>query len=171
MTRTSQGRLLTALLTYLVLFVAVIFFIVPMLWILYTSFRTQSAIFSERFLTAPAELTLENYATILSVTDFPRFFLNSFQIAVVVTTLSLFCSILGAYGLSRYDIRGKSALLTGVFSTQMFPQVLLLSPMYLIVFNLRLLDTVIGIVLGQMLLVLPFQIWMLFGRWVMSGKK
>jgi ABC-type glycerol-3-phosphate transport system permease component len=143
--------------------VAVIFFIVPMLWIIYTSFRTQTAIFSERFVTAPANLTLENYRTILSVTDFPRFFFNSFQIAVVVTTLSLFCSILGAYGLSRYDIRGKNALLTGVFSTQMFPQVLMLIPMYLIVFNLRLLDTVIGVVLGQMLLVLPFQIWMLTG--------
>jgi ABC-type glycerol-3-phosphate transport system permease component len=51
----------------------------------------------------------------------------------------------------------------GVFSTQMFPQVLLIIPMYLIVFNLSLLDTVIGVVLGQLILVLPFQVWMLKG--------
>jgi ABC-type glycerol-3-phosphate transport system permease component len=160
---TSRGKLLSAVLSYLVLLISTFFFIVPMLWIIYTSFRTQTAIFSKRFMTPLNELTLENYANILSVTDYPRYFLNSFQIAIVVTALSLFCSILAAYGLSRYDIRGRNALLTGVFSTQMFPQVLMLIPMYLIIFNLRMLDTVIGVVLGQMILVLPFQIWMLTG--------
>jgi ABC-type glycerol-3-phosphate transport system permease component len=51
----------------------------------------------------------------------------------------------------------------GVFSTQMFPQVLLIIPMYLVIFTLSLLDTVIGVVLGQLILVLPFQVWMLKG--------
>jgi ABC-type glycerol-3-phosphate transport system permease component len=51
----------------------------------------------------------------------------------------------------------------GIFSTQMFPQVLLIIPMYLIIFSLSLLDKVIGVVLGQVILVLPFQIWMLKG--------
>ncbi|MDH4135907.1 MAG: carbohydrate ABC transporter permease [Anaerolineae bacterium] len=109
------------------------------------------------------EFTLENYATILSVTDFPRYFLNSFKIASAVTLLSLFCSVIGAYGLSRFDIKGKNALIMGIFSTQMFPQVLLIIPMYLVIFSLSLLDKVIGVVLGQMILVLPFQIWMLKG--------
>jgi ABC-type glycerol-3-phosphate transport system permease component len=51
----------------------------------------------------------------------------------------------------------------GIFSTQMFPQVLLIIPMYLIVFSLQMLDKVIGVVLGQLILVLPFSIWMLKG--------
>jgi ABC-type glycerol-3-phosphate transport system permease component len=97
------------------------------------------------------------------VTDFPRYFVNSFKIASAVTLLSLFCSIIGAYGLSRFDIKGKNALIMGIFSTQMFPQVLLIIPMYLIIFSLSLLDKVIGVVLGQMILVLPFQVWMLKG--------
>ncbi len=50
-----------------------------------------------------------------------------------------------------------------IFSTQMFPQVLLIIPMYLVITTLRLLDTVLGVVLGQIILVLPFQIWMLTG--------
>ena len=45
----------------------------------------------------------------------------------------------------------------------MFPQVLLIIPMYLIIFALYLLDKVIGVVLGQLILVLPFSIWMLKG--------
>ena len=124
---------------------------------------TRRAIFTGAVISPPKEYTLENYQTILSVTDFVAFFLNSFKIASVVTLLSLFCSIIAAYGLSRFDIKGKNALIMGIFSTQMFPQVLLIIPMYLIIFSLSLLDKTIGVVLGQMILVLPFQIWMLKG--------
>ena len=157
------NRVLTAILSYLVVIVSLIFFILPMLWIIYTSFRTQASIFTGRVIPPLNEFTLENYATILSVTDYPQYFVNSFRIAASVTLLSLLCSITGAYALSRFDIRGKNALVMGIFSTQMFPQVLLIIPMYLIIFSLFLLDKTIGIVLGQMVLVLPFQVWMLTG--------
>ena len=158
-----RNRIVSAILAYLVLIISLIFFILPMLWIIYTSFRTQASIFTGDVFSPLDEYTLENYETILSVTDFLTFFWNSFKIASVVTLVSLFCSIIAAYGLSRFDIKGKNALIMGVFSTQMFPQVLLIIPMYLIIFSLFLLDTVIGVVLGQIILVLPFQVWMLKG--------
>jgi ABC-type glycerol-3-phosphate transport system permease component len=163
MSTKTRNRAVTALLAYLVVFISLLFFILPILWIIYTSFRTQASIFTGTVFPPLEEFTLENYRTILSVTDFPRYFLNSFQIATLVTLLSLLCSIIGAYGLSRFDIRGKNALILGIFSTQMFPQVLLIIPLYLIIFHLLLLDRVIGVVLGHIVLVLPFQIWMLKG--------
>lgn len=154
---------ITAILAYLVVIVSLIFFILPMLWIIYTSFRTQASIFTGAVVSPLQDYTLDNYATILSVTDFPQFFYNSFKIAAAVTLVSLLCAIPGAYGLSRFNIWGRNALIMGIFSTQMFPQVLLIIPMYLVIFSLALLDKVIGVVLGQMILVLPFQIWMLTG--------
>jgi ABC-type glycerol-3-phosphate transport system permease component len=159
----SRQRVLAAVLSYLVVVLSLIFFILPMVWIIYTSFRTQPAIFSGAVLTPPSELTLEHYTTILSVTDFPRFFLNTIVIATLVTLISLAISILGAYGLSRFDIRGKNALIMSIFSTQMFPQVLLIIPLYLLVVAFLLLDTVLGVVVGHIILVLPFQVWMLTG--------
>jgi ABC-type glycerol-3-phosphate transport system permease component len=160
--KTKSGqRLLTALLAYLVMIVSLIFFLLPMVWIAYTSFRTQGSIFTGRIIDPPGDYTLQNYATILSVTDFPVYFLNSMEIGAAVTLFSLFCSVVGAYSLSRFNMRGKDALIIGIFSTQMFPQVLLIIPMYLVVFDLGLLDKVVGVVLGQMILVLPFQVWML----------
>lgn len=159
----TRNRIVSAILAYVVIFVSLIFFILPMLWIIYTSFRTQASIFTGDVISPLNEYTLENYQTILSVTDFITFFLNSFKIASVVTLLSLFCSVIAAYALSRFDFKGKNTLIMGVFSTQMFPQVLLIIPMYLVIFNLFLLDTVIGVVLGQLILVLPFQVWMLKG--------
>jgi ABC-type glycerol-3-phosphate transport system permease component len=163
MTTKSISKLRTSLLAYTIVFFSLIFFILPMLWIIYCSFRTQASIFTGKVFPPLDEFTLENYQTILSVTDFPRYFFNSFKIATVVTLLSLLCSIIGAYGLSRFRIKGKNLLIMGIFSTQMFPQVLLIIPMYLVIFTLYLLDKVIGVVLGQLILVLPFSIWMLKG--------
>ena len=159
----TRNRIVSAILAYAVVIISLIFFILPMFWIIYTSFRTQPSIFTGDVISPLEEYTLENYKTILSVTDFLTFFWNSFKIAFTVTLLSLFCSVIAAYALSRFDIKGKNALIMGVFSTQMFPQVLLIIPMYLVIFALFLLDTVIGVVLGQLILVLPFQVWMLKG--------
>lgn len=163
MSSISRNKALTAIGAYLVVFASLIFFVLPMIWIIYTSFRTQASIFTDVVFPPLNEFTLENYQTILSVTDFPAYFLNSFKIGVAVTLASLLCAIPGAYGLSRFDIKGKNALIMGIFSTQMFPQVLLIVPLFLIVYSLLLLDKVIGVVLGQLILVLPFQIWMLTG--------
>jgi multiple sugar transport system permease protein len=162
--KTKSGiRVRTAILSYLVVLVSLVFFIGPMLWIAYTSFRVESSIFTESVISPADQYTLQNYQTILSVTDFPLYFLNSMKIGLAVTALSLVVSIIGAYGLSRFDVRGKNALIVGIFSTQMFPQVLLMIPMYLVVVALGMLNKVIGVVLGQMILILPFQIWMLKG--------
>lgn len=159
----SARRIISAASAYVVVFVSLIFFLLPMAWIIYTSFRTQASIFTGQVISSPEDYTLENYALILSVTDFPRYFLNSLIIASAVTALSLLFSTIGAYGLSRFNIKGKNSLIVGIFATQMFPPVLLIIPVYLIIFSLSLLDRVIGVVLGQLILVLPFQVWMLKG--------
>ncbi len=148
---------------YTIVFISMVFFILPLVWIIYCSFRTQASIFTGKVIASLHEFTLENYKTILAVTDYPTYFMNSFKIATIVSLLALICSIAGAYGLSRFKIKGKNAIILGIFSTQMFPQVLLIIPMYLIVFSFQMLDTVIGVVLGQLILVLPFSIWMLKG--------
>lgn len=160
---TRRNKILTAIFAYAVVLVSLIYFIGPMLWILYTSFRTQASIFTGQVISPVSEYTLDNFRLIFLNTDFPVYFLNSFRIGTLVTLSSLVCSILAAYALSRFDIRGKNALIMGVFSTQMFPQVLLIIPMFLLVFKLGLLDRTIGVVLGQLILVLPFQVWMLKG--------
>ena len=159
----TRSKTRTAIFAYLVVIVSLIFFVLPMLWIGYTSFRTQPSIFSGQVISPLSQYTLQNYQTVLAVSDFPQYFWNSIEIGSIVTLVSLFASIIGAYALSRFNIRWKNALIIGIFSTQMFPQVLLIIPMYLVIVTFSLLDKVIGVVLGQLILVLPFQIWMLKG--------
>jgi len=151
------------IIAYLVVFISLCFFILPMIWIFYCSFRTQESIFTGKVFAALEGFTIDNYIRIFSVTDFPRYFVNSLRISILVTIISLIVSILGAYGLSRYHIKGKKVIILGIFSTQMFPQVLMLIPLFLVIFSLKLMDTTIGIVLAQLILVLPFSMWMLKG--------
>jgi len=149
--------------TYIVLFFCFVFFVIPMLWIIYSSFRGSEAIFSGKIATEFSGFTLDHYKTILSVTDFPRFFYNSLRIAFFVSLLAVISSILGAYGLSRFRVPKRNFFLTGIFSTQMFPKILMIVPLYTIIMTFGMLDTSIGIILAQLILVLPFAVWMLKG--------
>jgi ABC-type glycerol-3-phosphate transport system permease component len=158
-----QIKIRNMIVAYIIIFISLCFFILPMIWVFYCSFRTQESIFTGKIIPALEGLTFNNYVKILSVTDFPRYFVNSIKISGLVTLISLIISIFGAYGLSRYDIKGKKIIILGIFSTQMFPQVLMLIPLFLVVFSLNLMDTILGIVLTQLILVLPFCLWMLKG--------
>ncbi len=158
-----QIKIREGIVAYIIIFISLCFFILPMVWIFYCSFRTQESIFTCKIITSLKGFTFNNYIKILSVTHFPRYFVNSVKISSLVTILSLIISIFGAYGLSRYDIKGKKIIILGIFSTQMFPQVLMLIPLFLVVFSLNLMNSILGIVLTQLILVLPFCLWMLEG--------
>ena len=59
--------------------------------------------------------------SILSATDFPNYFWNSLRVGVLVTLFAMVLSIVGAYGLSRYPLKGKNAYIMGVFSRRCSP--------------------------------------------------
>ncbi len=158
-----QRKTVRITLTYIIVVIAFLFFITPMLWITYSSFRTPDTILSGKIFSPASGYTLSNYKVVLSTTDFPIYFWNSLRIGILVTLFAMGLSIVGAYGLSRYPLKGKNAYIMGVFSTQMFPIVLLLIPIYNIIFAIGLFNTAVGIVLGQLMLCLPFAVWMLKG--------
>lgn len=151
------------LITYVVLLGYFSFLLLPMVWIIYTSFRTPDAIFSDRLLSPLNQFTLDNYRKILAVHDFSVTIMNSFKIALGVTVVTMFVATMGGYGLSRYRVRGRDFFILGIFSSQMFPPVLILIPLYIWLRQLGFVDTYPGIVLAQTMLSLPFTVWMLKG--------
>ncbi len=158
-----QARLSTprTALTYLLLLVNYAFILVPILWIILTSFKTNSAIFVGNVVPLPGDLTLSSYATVLQTSAFATFFRNSVFIALGVTALTLLVSSLGAYGLSKYRTRGRRVLLMAILTSQTFPAVLILVPFYTFVLQVHLNDTYLGIILAQTSGALPFCMWTL----------
>jgi ABC-type glycerol-3-phosphate transport system permease component len=149
--------------TYALLLLYYGFFLIPILWLLLQSFKTNSAIFDGKIIPAWSDLTLSSYQDIWqsSSSSIVIFLRNSTIIATSVTAISLVISVLGAYGLSKYRIWGRRGLLIALLTSQMFPGVLILVPFYTLILNLHLSNTYIGIILSHTILALPFCVWML----------
>lgn len=117
----------------------------------------------------PSRVTLAPYADIWQTIPLARYFLNSLLIALGATTISVFVAILAAYAVSRYGFFGRGAFSLTVLSTQMFPGILFLLPLFVIYVNLerafgvQLYGSYAGLIITYLTFALPFSIWMLVG--------
>jgi multiple sugar transport system permease protein len=91
------------------------------------------------------------------------FFMNSVINSIGTVLLAIVLAVLAAYALSRVKFRFRKAVSVGILTTQMFPLVVLLIPLYLLYKNPRLLNTYQGLILAFTSFTLPFSIWMLKG--------
>ena len=139
------------------------FFLLPIFWLVLSSFKTSEAITASRLIPLAGDLTLANYAEMFGRGDFLRYFANSLIIALTVSIVTTLLSSLGAYGLSRFALRGKSIFLLSALLPQFFPYVLMLIPFYLLMFRFGLVGTHAGIILAHTSITLPFTFWMLTG--------
>ncbi len=169
-------RAVKAVLFYLALAVALMFFLFPIFWILETSFKNlrdaQSPV-PKFFDFTP---TLDNYRHIFVQTttdvsgnaqnvstDFPHFFVNSIVIDVTSTALALVLGTLAAYAFSRFRVAGKNDMLFFILSQRMLPPVAVLVPIFLMYSRLNLIDTYHGMILLYTTFNLPFAVWMMKG--------
>jgi arabinogalactan oligomer/maltooligosaccharide transport system permease protein len=128
-----------------------------------SSFKPQSELFAEVPRLIPKTFTLENYQNVLQHTDFPRFFRNSFKIAVIVSLSSIIVAMYAAYAMSRYSFQAKNLFGGLLFVTQMFPGVLIVLPLFQIFKVLHLINTHYAIMLAHLTFSVPFCVWMLRG--------
>jgi ABC-type glycerol-3-phosphate transport system permease component len=151
------------LIVYLGLAVFYLFLLGPMAWLVLSSFRTSDSIQSGHIWPAFSEFTLFNYIEAFKLNNFPQLVGNSIFIATSVMLLVVFFGSLGAYGLSRFPLKGKPYLMLASLLPQFFPYVLVLVPFYVLMSNLSLVDTHIGLILTHTSITLPFALWMLTG--------
>ncbi|WP_405603935.1 carbohydrate ABC transporter permease [Streptomyces sp. NBC_01410] len=117
----------------------------------------------------PSGLTIRPYIDIWHTVPLARYFLNSLIVAGAATVLSVVIAVFAAYAVSRYRFRGKRVFTVTVLSTQMFPGILFLLPLFLIFVNvgnstgIALYGSRGGLILTYLTFSLPFSIWMLIG--------
>ena len=117
----------------------------------------------------PSRLTIEPFIEMWSTVPLAKYFMNSLIVTSVATLFSVAVATLAAYAVSRWRFRGRGPFMTTVLSTQMFPGVLFLLPLYLIfvnidaTFGVPLVGTRIGLIITYLTFSLPFAIWMLVG--------
>jgi len=117
----------------------------------------------------PSRLTLRPFIDMWSTVPLERYFVNSVIVSLAAMAFSVVVAIFSAYAVSRYRFRGKHAFSLTVLSTQMFPGILFLLPLFLIYVNLSNLTGInlygsrLGLVITYLTFSLPFSIWMLTG--------
>ena len=151
----SRGRYtLYALLTVLMVVV-----IAPFVWMILGSFKTQGELLQSPPTWWPQTATLDNYTQLFSRLNFKQYFFNSTVVAVCVTAGNLlFCSMLG-YALAMLDFKGKRILFLVVMGTLMIPGVAMFVPLFVLVANLGLIDTLPGLILP--FLATPFGVFLM----------
>jgi ABC-type glycerol-3-phosphate transport system permease component len=142
------------------LLVAAIVF--PVYWAVLASFTPERRLFGAVTL-VPHALVLDHYRALFGGRDFWTPVRNSLIVAAATTAVSVVLGAVCAYALARLRFRGKGAVLAIVLAVSMFPQISIVSPLYLLLRELRLLNTYAGLVLPYLTFAMPLAIWLLTG--------
>lgn len=126
--------------------VAVIFF-VPLYWLVLSAFREPTRIFADAGNLMPNSFTLENFSALLDETLIVSWFFNSFILAAGSAIGSLIVVTMAAYPLARMEFRGRNGIFIAVLASQMLPFHLLLIPLFLLMIDMNLIDTHLGVIL------------------------
>jgi multiple sugar transport system permease protein len=117
----------------------------------------------------PSHATLRPFVDIWTTVPLARYFLNSLVVCVLSTIFSVIVAIFASYAVSRYRFRGRSVFTGTVLSTQMFPGILFLLPLFLIFVNIDrytgivLYGSRLGLTITYLTFALPFSIWLIAG--------
>lgn len=139
----------------------VLFALGPYLWMLLTSLKQESTLFSPDRQFLPAVVTLENYVRLFQKTTFIANLGHSLIVSIGTMFLGLSVSITAAYAFSRFRFPGRRFLMMQFLLVNMFPIVLLIIPLFIIMKNLLLLDTHLGLILAHSTFSIPFATWMM----------
>ena len=151
------------IITYLGLIIGLVYACFPVVWMLFSSLKSNTEIFSIPPELFPKEFTLKAYNSIFGSPMKVRFFLNSYLVAMVVTLLTLFVAILAGYSFSRHSFKLKKPLNLFIISTQTVPPISLLIPYFGIVVAFRMYDTYFALIFTYMVFTLPYAILLMTG--------
>ncbi len=157
MTRRLNSRIgITALVVILLVLV-----IAPFYWIFSGSIKPTQEILAQAPTFFPQSITLEHFEKLLASSNFPRYMLNSIIVALLTMGITVALSVMAAYALYRLDFPGRRWLIRVILATYIFPGILLLIPLYGMLSQLRLVDTLWALVVINVTFAAPFAVWML----------
>ncbi|PSL05146.1 carbohydrate ABC transporter membrane protein 2 (CUT1 family) [Haloactinopolyspora alba] len=125
----------------LVLLSVGVIMVAPLVWLISSSLTAASAAFSLPPTWIPRPFSLQNFADVPELVPFGRMALNSLLVATISTAGALLVSVLAAYAFSRLSFRGSRALFVALLSALMVPTQLTIIPVFILMRNLGLVDT------------------------------
>lgn len=156
---------ITRLIKYILVFVALLATLAPAYWMITISFKREV----DQFAAPPHWFsftpTLEHYVDAFVARSFGQYLINSLFVAVCSTACALVIGTLAAYSLARFRLPYKldRKLALWILSTRMFPAIVTAVPLFLIMRDLRLVNTRLALIIVYTAFNLPFVVWMMRG--------
>ena len=156
MTRKTKARI-TGTVRFVVLAFYLLLVVLPIYWIIVTSFKTNAEIVNTQQITYwPHVFTLENYRSLFATMSYGTYLKNSLIVTISTAIVVTFLSIYGGYGMARFKFRGKGAATIFFLITQMVPGILVIIPMYVFFSRANLIDTHQALFIFYTITNLPF---------------
>ena len=138
-----MNKIVINVLKYLLIFI----FFFPILWIVFSSLKPQSELFTFPLSFLPVNPTLENYFASFRSGNFARYFFNSTFVAVNSTIITVLINTMAGYALSKYYFKGRDLIFFIMIATLMIPLQVILVPIFILEKNLGLLNSLWGIII------------------------
>jgi multiple sugar transport system permease protein len=145
----------------LVLLLVLIYF--PFYWIIITAFKTEAQITLRQNILWPEPWSLEQFHKLFFQQPFFTWARNTIVVTFFSTFVSVAVSALGAYALARLRFRGANVLNATLLITYLIPGALMFIPLYQILTQMRLINTLSGLIAVYPTFMIPFSTWLLMG--------
>jgi multiple sugar transport system permease protein len=148
----------------IVIVVALLWSLLPLYWMLSTSFK--DALEATRLdpTLVPESFTTANYDRLVTGSlPFTTFLLNSLVTSLIAAVVCVALSAFGGYSLSRAQWRLRTPTSYAILAMRMLPMIVLIGPLYLLLLETQLLNSYLGLILGYTTFGLPFGVWMMKG--------
>ena len=144
----------------LILIIALIVVLFPYTWIFLTSLKPTVLVAQPDVWIFPP--TLDNWREVLLESDAPRYLMNSIIVALSTVLIALMVAAPASYSFSRFKTGGGPVRFS-ILAAEMLPPAVLIVPLFLLMFNLQLLDTHIALIAAHLTFVTPVITWFLIG--------
>ena len=132
---------------WILLIILAAIFLFPACWVLISSLKNQSELFTYPLTILPKQVTFENYVQAFRRGDFLRYFGNSSFVAIVATVITVLINIMAGYALAKYHFRGRDLIFYTMIGTLMIPLQVIMIPIFLLLRNLGLLNSLWGVII------------------------
>jgi multiple sugar transport system permease protein len=148
-------------LLYSVIAVYLFITLAPLLWVLSTSFKPNQEAISFPPKLLPDAPTLDNYLFVLTDPKLVTSLFNSLLVSIGGTGLSVAVSALAGYAFARFEFKGKNLLMSIILGLFMIPVVINIIPLYIMLANVGLLNSLLALILTFQILIIPLNIFLL----------
>lgn len=145
------------------LFIYVIGLVFPLLWLLATSFKPTPEIYSGHPTFFPKKISFIHYNNVLKGENILRSMWNSLAVGLISTVAVVMIALPAAYALVRFKSVANHFVLGWILTSQIFPAILVMIPLYVVLRSMQLTDSLAGLTLVYIVWALPFVLWMLHG--------